>query len=118
MTIEATENLPIGTPHGNGELVGDAKATTSAISEDLLLARLAERIEQLERTQRRLKWDSLLVAGLTTIATALTVSVVLQRRFEPRPIEVQAVANRRAVFSQAFVLTDNQGHPRAKLTFE
>jgi len=79
---------------------------------------LTARIEGLERQQRQLRRDSLLIAGLTTIVAALAIATMLENRFTPREEYVQPIVNRRAISAQAFLLTDAQGHPRAKLTFE
>jgi len=79
---------------------------------------LTARIEGLEREQRQLRRDALLIAGLTTIAAALAIATMVENRMMPRTEIVQPVGNHRVVSAQGFLLTDTQGRPRAKLTFE
>jgi len=123
MAIEAIEDQPLNpavASRPNGEALAEATPTVSVASSAVLVTDLVERIEELERQQHQLKRDSLLIAGLTTIAAALAIATMLQKQYEPR-MEIQAqpiAANRRVVAAQAFLLTDTQGHPRAKLTFE
>src|SRR5882672_7085035 len=103
MAIEAIEDRPMSPPE-----------TSSRAFE---MTALAERIDSLERQHSRLKWDSLLIAGVTTIAVALIASMMLQPRPEAQT-EAQLIVRPRTISAQSFVLTDPQGHPRARLTFE
>ena len=82
------------------------------------LTDILQRLGELEQEQRQLRWSSLLIAGLATIAVGLAVSTSLGQRFEPQGEMQPMGVNRRAIAAQAFVLTDPQGHTRAKLTFE
>ncbi len=82
------------------------------------LEELTARIEGLEREHRQLRRDALLIAGLTTIAAALAIATLLENRYLPRTEIVEPIGNHRVVAAQGFLLTDTQGRPRAKLTFE
>ena len=116
MEIEAIDERssnPLAPSRENGE----ARSATTEITDTSAFSRLAERIEQLEKQQGQLKREALMVAGLTTVAVALAVSMFLQQRFQP-PMEAQPAVKGRTVSAQAFLLTDPQGHPRARLTFE
>jgi hypothetical protein len=119
MSSEAIDERPTTSPdtsRGNG-IASPETMTAASDSARSEVTQLAARIEHLERQQRLLKRDSLLIAGLTTVAAALALSVMLQKRFEP-PQTLESVGTRRAISAQEFLLTDPQGHPRAKLTFE
>ena len=69
MAMEAIEDQPLS-PAVASRQNGEALAEATPTSEIVLATALAERIEELERQQRQLKRDSLLIAGLTTIAAA------------------------------------------------
>ena len=119
MSIETTEDRASTTAdqgRGNGVPHAEIAAEPSHAAE---ITQMAARIEELERQQKQIRRDSLLVAGLGTIAAALAISTMLSRQFEPPQQEaMQPAGAKRFVAAQAFLLTDPQGHPRARLTFE
>jgi hypothetical protein len=117
MASEATEERPSSVPPIRRENGPTEAEATNATFGGLEATRLAERIEELERQQREQRRDSLLVTGLAIVAAALAVSMLLQKSFAP-PTESGPIVSPRTVSAQSFLLTDPQGHPRAKLTFE
>jgi len=120
MAMEAMDERPSSSPGAsreNGGAETEARATTSGGNDAFELARLKDRVAELEQQHSRLRWDSLLIAGVTTIAVALIISMMLQQRYESQA-SAQPIVQPRTVSAQSFLLTDPQGHPRARLTFE
>ena len=120
MAMEAMDERPSSSPGAgreNGGTEMEARSTTGDGISAFELARLKERIAELEEQHSRLRWDSLLVAGVTTIAVGLIVSMMLQRPSESQP-GMQPIVKPRTISAQSFLLTDSQGHARARLTVE
>jgi hypothetical protein len=120
MAIEAIEDRPqsargTGGENGPGVALGQPVIReTFGYSE---VTKLTERLDDLERENRQRRRESLWIAALATITAVIVASMVLEKAFEP-PKEAEPIGVRRAITAQSFVLTDPQGHPRAKLTVE
>ena len=120
MAIEVIEDRPLsarGTGGENGPGLAVAQPATRETFGSSEVTKLAERIDQLELQNRQLRRESLWIAALATITAAIVGSMLLQKAFEP-PKEPETIGVRRSLTAQSFVLTDPQGHPRAKLTLE
>jgi len=120
MEIEAIDDRPSnpqGASRENGEALSAAIPATTERLAPIEVSTLTERIESLERQHSQLRRDALMIAGLTTIAAALAIATMFEKRMEPQAY-MQPVLQPRAISAQAFLLTDAQGHPRSKLTFE
>ena len=120
MATETIDEQPSGLPgasRSNGGVLAGATPTTNEGANAFEMTKLRERIEQLERQHGRLKWDSLLIAGVTTVAVALIVSMMLLPRSVPQA-EGQLTVRPRTLSAQSFVLTDPDGKPRARFTIE
>jgi len=120
MESEAIEDRPQSTRATGGEN-GPALAPARPVSRETFgyaeIAQLTERVDDLERENHRRRRESLWTAALAIITAAIVASMFLEKAFEPAKAP-ETIGVRRAVTAQSFVLTDPQGHPRAKLTLE
>ena len=80
------------------------------------LSALRERVERLEQQNRQLRRESLLLAGIVTIAAGILASILVQRNLDPQR-SARMLASPRRIAAEAFVLTDAHGQPRAELKF-
>ena len=120
MDSEAIEDRPQsarGTGGENGPGLAPAQPVSRGTFGYAEIAQLTERVDHLERENRRRRRESLWIAALATITAAIVASMFLEKAFQP-PKAPETIGVRRSVTAQSFVLTDPQGHPRARLTLE